>query len=223
MKVEPTGVVIEGKCEIQSDVCQARVSGPVTILWTLPQRSQVSVCQPCLEEQVRAGEWEIAGAKVKPRLDAAVYDSSGRIRLAVEVKSRPPLTDIERWARKLHRNLIIHSALPSVPYFMLVSYPNEVFLWTGSNVDPDSPPDFRGEADLPEPPSPDRVTQFEIAYEQLVARWLERLTQMRHPPKQEAANWVRDSGLFDAIRGGTVVRQATVSRIVVPSTESNGA
>jgi hypothetical protein len=40
-----------------------RSATKLTAVWTSPARLQINVCRPCLEEQVRAGEWEIKGAR----------------------------------------------------------------------------------------------------------------------------------------------------------------
>ncbi len=63
MKIEPTGVVLVDVCGVQTEKCVARNAAPVTAVWTLPARAQVNVCRPCLEEQIRSGDWQISGCK----------------------------------------------------------------------------------------------------------------------------------------------------------------
>src|SRR5947208_889384 len=89
MKIEPTGVVLVDTCSIQTYKCVAKQPAPITAVWTLPGRVQVNVCHPCLEEQVRSGEWEIQGAKIGRRADVAVYSSDKKLQLVVEVKRKP--------------------------------------------------------------------------------------------------------------------------------------
>jgi len=64
MKVEPSGVVMIGICEVKTSKCQAKKPSPITAVWKTPGRTQINVCQPCLEEKVRIGEWEVEGARV---------------------------------------------------------------------------------------------------------------------------------------------------------------
>ena len=66
MKIEPTGVVMMGVCQVQTDKCTARVPAPITAVWIPPGRRQMDVCGPCLEEQIRKGEWEVEGARLEP-------------------------------------------------------------------------------------------------------------------------------------------------------------
>jgi hypothetical protein len=90
MRIEPSGVVFVAICDVQTEKCIAREAAPITAVWTSPARVQVNVCRPCLEEQVRAGEWEIRGARVKSRADVAVYSPDKKLRPVVEVRGRPP-------------------------------------------------------------------------------------------------------------------------------------
>lgn len=64
MKVEPSGVVMRGECDIKTEACTAKEHGPITAVWTPPGRTQTNVCRPCLEEMVRSGKWEIEGARI---------------------------------------------------------------------------------------------------------------------------------------------------------------
>ena len=64
-KVEPSGVVMHGVCDIQTDRCTAKAGGAITAVWGPPGRTQINVCRACLEEKVRRGEWEVAGTRVR--------------------------------------------------------------------------------------------------------------------------------------------------------------
>lgn len=66
MKVEPTGVVMMGVCQVQTDKCTGRTPAPITAVWIPPGRRQMDVCRACLEEQMRKGEWEVEGARLEP-------------------------------------------------------------------------------------------------------------------------------------------------------------
>ena len=65
LKVEPSGVVMTGECEIQTEVCTAKTPGPITALWVPPGRTQTNVCRACLEEKMRVGEWDVEGARIR--------------------------------------------------------------------------------------------------------------------------------------------------------------
>src|SRR5256885_1615764 len=110
MKIEPSGVVLVDVCSIQTEKCVAKRPAPITAVWTLPGRVQINVCRPCLEEQVRAGEWEIQGAKIERRADVAVYSRDKKLQLVVEVKRKPRTkANLKEWATNIHRNLLAHS------------------------------------------------------------------------------------------------------------------
>jgi hypothetical protein len=64
-RVEPSGVVMKGVCNIQTDQCTAKEEGPITAVWGPPGRTQINVCRACLEEKIRRGEWEVEGARLR--------------------------------------------------------------------------------------------------------------------------------------------------------------
>lgn len=64
MKVESTGIVMIGVCDVQTDRCVAKTPSPITAVWTLPGRNQINVCKACLDDQLRTGSWTIEGARV---------------------------------------------------------------------------------------------------------------------------------------------------------------
>jgi hypothetical protein len=66
MTVDPSGVVMFGKCEVQTARCVAKEDAPMTAAWTTPGRQQVAVCRACLDEQLRTGGWYIEGAQPFP-------------------------------------------------------------------------------------------------------------------------------------------------------------
>ncbi len=67
MKVEPSGVVMMGPCEIQKDVCTAKETAAITAVWSPPGRTQVNVCRECLDEMIRRGDWQVEGARARKR------------------------------------------------------------------------------------------------------------------------------------------------------------
>jgi hypothetical protein len=219
MKVEPSGVIMTGVCEVQTPVCQAREPAPITAVWTLPARNQVAVCRACLEECVRDGEWEIPGARIQRRFDIAVYDEAGRIQLVVEVKSRPSQStrgEVE-WATAIHRNLITHAGIPAAPNFLLIRYPDAFFVWVASTrTDVSRTPDYVYFTPAVLRPYRDSIEDDEVARDQerVVAAWLEDLLRNGHDHRREHtvdASDALNALLMDLIRGGTVVRQALVA------------
>ncbi|MDH3604814.1 MAG: hypothetical protein OEU26_34855 [Candidatus Tectomicrobia bacterium] len=64
-KVEPSGVVMHGVCDLQTKSCTAKTSGSITAVWGPPGRTQINVCRACLEEKMRRGEWEVEGARLR--------------------------------------------------------------------------------------------------------------------------------------------------------------
>ena len=122
MKVDPSGVVTIGECDLRLPGCRALTPAPVmAILASLGREVAATVCRSCLEEMVRLGEWEIPGAKLSRRFDLAVYDKDERLQLVVDVKNflHKHEADPEQWATRIRRNLVRHSAVPIYVYFCL--------------------------------------------------------------------------------------------------------
>jgi hypothetical protein len=161
---------------------------------------------------VRQGEWEIPGARIQQRADAAVYAPGGELMLVVEVKTAPPAgrSDVLEWAEKIHRNLVLHSGVPGAPYFLLVGYPGSLFLWRNpwqSNAFSE-PDEVYFDAHLF-----DGVrgsgNESPADQEHTVAAWLEEAA--RNPGMlsgKPGAEWL--TALFEALKGGMVTRQTPV-------------
>lgn len=136
-RIEPTGVIFAGICDIQTDRCVARQTAPITAVWAHPGRTQVNVCRECLEEMVRKGEWKIEGARIRQRADVVAYNSAGKVTLIVEAKFPSNKHSSDRQAIQVRQNLIAHRGIPAVPYFM-VAFPDYFYLWTQSDMNDDS-------------------------------------------------------------------------------------
>ncbi|HWX40793.1 MAG TPA: hypothetical protein VN345_06545 [Blastocatellia bacterium] len=219
MKIEPSGVVFVGVCDVQTEKCIARVASPITAVWTSPARVQVNVCRPCLEEQVRAGEWEIRGAKIKSRVDVAAYSRDKRLLLVAEVKKAPSTvsaqSQLREWAIRVHRNLLAHAGIPSARYFLLAALPDYLYMWQGDAEDIDRAPDYEVPAQhilgpyldqLSSPP--EKASAYEL--ESLISRWLTDVAQS-NAKAIKSSGWLHDSGLDEAIRNGSVVMEAAVA------------
>lgn len=208
MKIEPSGIVLTDVCSIQTEMCEAKEPAAITAVWSSPARVQINVCRPCLDEQVRSGEWEIPGAKIEKRADILVCSSDNRMQLIVEIKKRPQyIEDTRAWATKVYWNLLAHAGLPNVPYFMLVVPPEVIFLWKRDNY-PDPRPNYEIEAsnifaDYKERLSHLPDIQGEQYYSLVVNYWLKELT--KKPPVDDLSyKWLLTSGLVEAINDGVI-------------------
>lgn len=217
MRIEPTGIILVDTCAIQTDKCVAKEPAAITAVWTQPGRVQVNVCRACLEEQVRSGEWEIQGAKIGMRADVAVYSNDKRLQLVVEVKRKLKTNqDMRKWASRIHRNLVVHSGVPSAPYFLLAVIPGQLYLWKDHDAFSfGKAPDYEVEAEGVLGPyfeesrlSVEDASEYEL--EAIVTSWLKDMvrSQQRSGISQD---WLKDSGLLDAIANGAVVMQAPVA------------
>lgn len=144
------------------------------------------------------------------RADLLISDRAGRPVAVVELKNRQDLRrDI---AVQLRRNLAVHGALRSPPYFLLLSQ-DTGYLWKDAPAhDLLAPPlrEFpmravvarysgRGSA-------ADRLPESEFAA--LVFRWLQSLTQAIDGARDDAESSLQEAGLLEEIRGGSVVAEA---------------
>lgn len=148
---------------------------------------------------------------MNPRTDVAVYSPQDGLQLVVEVKSLSGVS--EEWVRQMRRNLLAHAVIPNTPYFLLV-LSDFIYLW--KNSDPamiDSPPDYKVETPavldtylrrLPKPLSEISESSLEL----LINSWLREVVNTAdfdlNDPSQR---WIIESGLYDAIRRGSVVTE----------------
>ncbi len=210
MKVEPSGVVMMGVCDIQTPKCTAKELAAITAAWTSPGRSQINVCRECLEEMIRSGQWEIPNAKISRHIDVAAVDPNNKLILAIEVKRRPLYDrNIDHSAKKIHRNLLSHGAFPGLPFFMVVFVPTPAFLWTPkSYLEPESQPEFC--IDISEEieeildtinESPD---ENPVIMEKVVANWLEITISNMNKEEGYRPEWLVESALFEKLKEAKV-------------------
>lgn len=218
MRVEPTGVIMMDVCGIQTDRCVAKKAAPVTAVWTLPARVQVNVCRPCLEEQIRSGEWQLQDVKLKRRMDIAVYSPGKDLVLVVEVKKKPVSGAASKgWAMGIRHNLLAHAGIPGAPYFLLAVPPDVIYLWKNdSPLTVEENPNYEVEAGELFEPYFKRLSTVqgnvnEYYYlELVVTAWLRDLVESE-PQGNADLRWFYDSGLYGAVRNGTVVMQAALA------------
>jgi|SRR5579884_712764 len=146
------------------------------------------------------------------RADLLVCDSAGQPVATIELKNREQLSrDV---AIQLRRNLATHAALGTAPYFLLLSQ-DAGYLWKNAHASElQAPPS----AEFPMQgvvrrysPGPDwsgRLGESEFAA--LVFRWLQSLTDQTNGVRDSAERTLKEAGLLDAMRGGSVAHQVRV-------------
>jgi len=217
MKIEPSGVILKDVCSIQTDKCVAKQPAPITAVWAVPGRMQINVCRPCLEEQVRSGEWEIQGARITRRADVAVFSPDRKLQLVVEVKkSLRAKQPMEKWATAIHRNLYAHAGIPKAPYFLLALLPGNFYLWKESGArEFDRPPDYEADANEILKPyfdelssSPEAASEF--ALEAIVSCWLRDISDAELA-NDASLKWLDESELHAALKNGSVEMQIPIA------------
>ena len=151
---------------------------------------------------------------MKHYADITIYGRDGGLKLLVEVKSKRGKS--REWAARLRRNMYAHGQLPRVPYF-LVALPDRFYLWRDI-ADPQALVDPQYSVDPTSVLRPyfDRAhtssqTVTGTGLEFAVSAWLEKLANGRNQPTALYNEpWLRQSGLLEAIRGGSVEVQALV-------------
>jgi hypothetical protein len=148
------------------------------------------------------------------RADVAVYSPDGNLQLVVEIKNRPGAS--AEWVIQMRRNLLVHDVIPPAPYFLLV-LPDFFYLWADAvSVHELAPPAYQIKAAEVLAPYLDQSTQVlkelsEYSLELLLTSWLEDLvgTEIRRDKVGPHMQWLFDSGLYEAIRHGSVTIEAT--------------
>jgi hypothetical protein len=214
MRIEPSGIVKIGECDLRLPGCLALTPAPVMAIWMAPGRAvAATVCRSCLSEMVRLGEWENPGAKLSRRFDIAVYDKDERLQLVVEVKDYPDKheMEIEQWATRIRRNLVEHSAVPGYVYFLLAVYPAPFYLWLpddASEAEPRLHVDVQAEMPLLQKSN---SIPYYHQQEDAVQAWLTSLMNAPAEPETEQMAWFYESGLHKAIQYGRIVRHVVSS------------
>ncbi len=222
MNVEPSGVILVDVCHVQTENCVAKKTAPVTAVWTAPGRTQVNVCRPCLEEKIRAGEWKIEGARIKQRVDVAVYSKEKQLQLVVEVKKNPNEMNVEpqNWATKIRKNLFTHAGIPNTPYFLLADVPDFLYLWENrEHENYETPPDYVIKAkEVLEKYKNHKPSTFGMAqhysFELIITSWLNELVHSKISHQESPSlKWLSDSGLYEAIKNGSVVMESPTLQV----------
>lgn len=216
MRIETTGMVLTGTCDVRTELCRARVSAPLTAVRT-PRGKRVHVCRPCLEDMVREGQWEIPGARVAPRHDVAVLDRHGHPRLLIDARSPAASVDAEEWARRVHRNLVLHSGMPLRTTYLLVGFPDLFFGWgPGVARDPDGAPTHQSRDTGVLAPFRSRLPldPESTARERIVAAWVESF--LAEPARTAGGAGRMAHGLRPAGRPSRRLHRASSRRRLIP-------
>jgi hypothetical protein len=146
--------------------------------------------------------------------DIAVYSPDHQLQLVVEVKGKTDATP--QWAAQIRRNLLAHSIIPPVPFFLLASR-DHFYLWRNGApaLDPKLPDYVVDSRDViapyinNTPISLDRIGDSSLQL--IITSWLNLLTNSSLSRETVGANerWLFDSGLYDAIRNGSVEPQSS--------------
>jgi hypothetical protein len=147
------------------------------------------------------------------RFDNTVYDVDKQLRLVVEAKIRPGAT--VNWASEYHRNLNSFEILPTARYFAF-ALPETIFLWdrNASPANDGDAPTYVADARPIFGPYARRFGYSldalnSVAFDVIVTTWLEDLVRgtLRPESADPSLAWLFDSGLYEAIKGGSVVAE----------------
>lgn len=141
------------------------------------------------------------------KVDIAVYDPRGKLQLIVDVKNKQMAS--EEWVVQTYQNLLEYMCIPHIPYFLL-ALPEFFYLW--QNADGFSThPNFRIDAAKVLSSYIEHSGRFldnisGMGLEFLVSVWLRDLMSARREDdvSEQGLQWFFESGLYDAIRNGTI-------------------
>lgn len=161
--------------------------------------------------------------------DVTVVDRKGKPVLAAEARSRFDVSD--SWASGTFRNLYAHGSIPDVPYFLL-ALPDTFYLWRDPGKkaleafmegrrsalgEVDVPPDYSEPAwEIIRPylgrrdPHPQEVSSH--AMRMVLDAFLVAVLNTQDLTRENAPNnlwWLFDSGLHEAMRGGSLAGTVT--------------
>jgi hypothetical protein len=146
--------------------------------------------------------------------DIAVYSPDRELKLVVEVKGKTDATP--QWAARMRRNLLAHSIIPPAPFFLLAAR-EHFYLWrNGTTVFDAKLPDYVVDSRPIVAPyiknTPIRLERMGDSSLQLImTSWLSGLVNSKLSPEsaEPAEKWIFDSGLYDAIKEGSVEPQSS--------------
>jgi hypothetical protein len=141
------------------------------------------------------------------RWDLAAYDQNNQLILVVEVKSKlnvPP-----EWAARLRRNILAHGTFPNAAYF-LMAFPDRFYLWKNTIATQEATePTYVIDARPILQPYFERADTTAAlisgqSLELIIASWLNELIHKAPDQLDASQQWLLESGLHDAIFGGSL-------------------
>jgi hypothetical protein len=144
--------------------------------------------------------------------DLLVSDKTGKPVVMIELKNRQDMT--RNVAVHLRRNLAAHDALGSVPYFLLLSQ-DAGYLWKNSPASdllalPSAEFPMRAVVERYSPHTDGSRRLGGSEFSALVFRWLQSLTQPSNGIQDAAETTLKEAGVLEAMRGGSVADQPRV-------------
>jgi hypothetical protein len=164
---------------------------------------------------VRRGEWEVKGARLSPRPDITIFDAEGKVQLIAEVKkiSLSETSAQLRRATEIRRNLLAHSAIPNTP-FLLIAFPDNFYLWKEETPDRDNKSadyHFKAKNTIKNYAKKHHISPQKMSpqeFELLVYDWLKDLVNSQS--SEDSLKWATRSGLYDAIKDGSVAMEVSL-------------
>ena len=147
--------------------------------------------------------------------DIVVYSPDNRLQLIAEVKGKAGATP--EWAAQMRKNLLAHSAIPHARFFLLATA-EHFYLWKDGSESPEevkAPDSVVDAKPIVDPYIKDtRISRDQISDSSLqliLTSWLSflvnsKLTAESVPPSEK---WLFDSGLYEAIRHGSIETEAS--------------
>lgn len=139
--------------------------------------------------------------------DVTAYNRESQPVLVVEVKNKRDVTP--QWAAQFRRNILAHGTFPHAPYLLMV-FPDRFYLWKNptSNHELLEPTYVIDARPILQPYfAQSGVTADHVSgqsLELIVASWLSEVMQKTPDEFDASQQWVLDSGLYDAVVGGSL-------------------
>jgi len=143
------------------------------------------------------------------RADLTLYDSSGRLTAAAEIKNK--LGTTSEWAAKTRRNLLAHSGICSADFFLLIT-PDRLYVWKNAGADSiETPPTYEADAKPLFAPYLERAglgphLESSHAFELVVSTWLGDVIRSSElaETNSDNDNWLTTSGFRNAIKNSRI-------------------
>jgi len=144
--------------------------------------------------------------------DIVAYDASDRLVLVVEIKNRRGTNS--QWVARMRQQLAAYGQVADARY-LLLALPDRFYLWVDKRPELSDPDYTIDPLPLLKPYlGTPNVSEYlgEVGFEMVVEAWLASLTWAEKPPTNtgENADWLIESGLFDALKHGHLASEVTL-------------